>query len=226
MFFRSLLSNPIFDYIGDGDFLGLAVYVLTLLLAICIAVSFHEWAHAFVAYKLGDPTAKNMGRMSLDPTKHLTWPGIICFLLFRIGFARPVIVNSRNLKKYRRDDLLISIAGVLMNLLIAFVTFGVYFFLRIYSNTEMQILYDAIAMIYSLNISFAVFNILPIPPLDGYHVLTSIFARKGFKIWNFFNRYGYILFIVLLLTGVLSFVLGAVIDWLTSSFIAFYALFI
>ncbi len=223
MFFRAIASNPIFDYIGSGDYVGLLVYVLTLLLAMCIAVSFHEWAHAFIAYKLGDPTAKNMGRMTIDPTKHLTWLGVICFLFFRIGFARPVIVNSRNLKNFRRDDLLISIAGVLMNLLIAFAAYGVLFFFGLKMNEYMLV---AIYMIFSLNISFAVFNILPIPPLDGYHVLTSIFVRKSYKIINFFNRYGYILFLILLFTGVLSFVLSWAVNGLVTVFDAFFSLFV
>ena len=110
-------------------FQGLPVQTVLLIflayvLAILISITFYEWAHAFVAYKLGDPTAKNLGRLSLDPFKHLDPLGAICFLLLGIGWAKPVLINPRNLKHYRRDDLLISIAGVVMNIIIAFLFYG------------------------------------------------------------------------------------------------------
>ena len=104
------------------------IYLLSLMLAMCVAVSFHEYAHAFVANKLGDPTAKNMGRMTLDPTKHIDLIGLLCFVLLGIGWAKPVIVNSRNLKHFKRDDILISIAGPVMNLLLSFIFYGIWFF--------------------------------------------------------------------------------------------------
>ena len=100
-----------------SDPAGALVYLLSLFLAMCIAISFHEAAHAFVAYKLGDPTAKNLGRMSLDPLRHMDWLGFASFLLFGLGWAKPVMVNPRNLKHYRRDDVLISLAGPVTNLL-------------------------------------------------------------------------------------------------------------
>ncbi len=219
-------SNPIIQYLAAGDIAGLLIYLLSLLLAMCIAVSFHEWAHAFVAYKLGDPTAKNMGRMSLDPMRHMDWVGLLFFVFFRIGWAKPVIVNSRNLKHFRRDDILISMAGVVTNLLIAFIVFGVLFYLNIFVPDFNYYIWTALYMIFIYNISFAVFNILPIPPLDGFHVVTSLFIRKNYKVVQFLQKYGFIILIALLLTGILGRLLTLVVGALQSVFTAFYALFL
>lgn len=210
-------------YFQTGNITGLLIYLLSTLLAMCIAVSFHEWAHAFVAYKLGDPTAKNMGRMSLDPMRHMDWMGLLFFVLFHIGWAKPVIVNSRNLKHFRRDDVLISLAGPVTNLLLSFVFFGVWFFLPVNTNA---VLLEVIWTIMLLNISFAIFNVLPIPPLDGFHVVTSVFVRKNYQVVQFLSRYGFVIIIVLLFTGWLSTLLNVVATGLFSVYEAFYSLFL
>lgn len=199
--------------------------ILSYVLAVLIALILHEWAHAFVAYKLGDPTAKNLGRMSLDPSKHLDPIGAICFLLLGIGWAKPVLINSNNLKHYRRDDILISLAGPLMNLLLAFVFYGLYFFGAVFQFLNDPML-DVVATLMSMNLTLAIFNIFPIPPLDGYHVLSSIFIRKTYRVVEFFQRYGFIILLILIASGVMSTIIGWVstrVQWL---FYSFYSLFI
>ncbi|MBQ9941694.1 MAG: site-2 protease family protein [Christensenellaceae bacterium] len=205
---------------------GALIYLLSILLAMCVAISFHEWAHAFVADKLGDPTAKLMGRMSLDPLRHLDWIGMACFVFFRIGWAKPVIVNHRNLKHFRRDDVLISLAGPVTNLILSFVFYGVWFFLCLVHGIGGNVLSEVLATICSVNLSFAVFNVLPIPPLDGFHVVTSLFVRKSYKVVQFLERYGFIILIVLLFSGVLDVVLDAVFGAVSSLFFSFFALFL
>ena len=133
------------------------IYILSILLAMCVAISFHEWAHAYIAYKLGDPTAKNLGRMTLDPMKHLDWLGVLCFLLFRIGWAKPVLVNPRNLKHYRRDDIYISIAGPVMNLLLSFVFYGIWLFTQPVFGVE-SVVSQILSTIFYVNIAFAYFQ--------------------------------------------------------------------
>ena len=116
-------------------------YLISLLYsipAVLIALCFHEYAHAWMANKLGDPTAKNMGRMTIDPTKHLDLIGTICMLLFRFGWAKPVPINPRNFKKPKRDEILVSVSGVAMNLLVAFVAYGIYFAAR-YNGLQNEI---------------------------------------------------------------------------------------
>ena len=202
------------QFTNISDFL---IYLLEMLLAILVSITFHEYAHAAVAYKLGDPTAKNMGRMSLDPTRHLDLMGIVCFVLFGWGWAKPVMTNSRNLKNPRRDDLLISIAGPVANLITAFVFFAVYFTSKILGNDSV-ILLNILSTIVSVNISFALFNLLPVYPLDGYHVLTSIFPKLGFKFFAFMSHYGMWLLFALSYSGVLDYIL-------TPAAIAIYDLF-
>ena len=130
------------------------IYILSIFLAMCIGLSFHECAHAWTAYKLGDPTAKNLGRMTLDPFKHIDPLGMLCFLLFGIGWAKPVMITTRNLKNFRRDDVLISLAGPVTNLLLSFVFFGIYFFLQPVLMFRAPVVLYILAMIYSVNIGF------------------------------------------------------------------------
>lgn len=211
----SFIENPV----------GTLISILCSFLAMCIAISFHEYAHAFVADKLGDPTAKNMGRMTLDPLKHLDPIGAIFFVLFGIGWAKPVIVNSRNLKHFRRDDVLISVAGPLTNLILSFLFYGLYFFGAVafgWSGIVMQIL----GAIVSVNLWFAFFNILPIPPLDGFHVVTSLFVKKRYAVVDFLQRYGFIILIVLIFSGLLDMVLMPLANGILSLYDSFFSLFL
>lgn len=211
----SFIENPV----------GTLISILCSFLAMCIAISFHEYAHAFVADKLGDPTAKNMGRMTLDPLKHLDPIGAIFFVLFGIGWAKPVIVNSRNLKHFRRDDVLISVAGPLTNLILSFLFYGLYFFGAFafgWSGIVMQIL----GAIVSVNLWFAFFNILPIPPLDGFHVVTSLFVKKRYAVVDFLQRYGFIILIVLIFSGLLDMVLTPLANGILSLYSSFFSLFL
>lgn len=197
------------------------LYVLISFLAMCVAISFHEWAHAFVAYKLGDPTAKNMGRMSIDPFRHIDWIGAVMFVFFGFGWAKPVVVNSSRLKHFRRDDVLISLAGPFMNLLLAFVFTGVWYFVRIDGEWYSLLM----SYLIGLNLNFAVFNVLPVPPLDGFHVVTSLFVRKHYGVVEFLQKYGYILLVVLVFSNVLDTLLGWATTGLYSLFLRFYGLF-
>lgn len=197
------------------------LYVLISFLAMCVAISFHEWAHAFVAYKLGDPTAKNMGRMSIDPFRHIDWIGAVMFVFFGFGWAKPVVVNSSRLKHFRRDDVLISLAGPFMNLLLAFVFTGVWYFVRIDGEWYSLLM----SYLIGLNLNFAVFNVLPVPPLDGFHVVTSLFVRKHYSVVEFLQKYGYILLVVLVFSNVLDTLLGWATTGLYSLFLRFYGLF-
>ena len=202
------------------------VYILSIFLAMCIGLSFHECALAWTAYKLGDPTAKNLGRMTLDPIKHIDPLGMLCFLLFGIGWAKPVMITTRNLKNFRRDDVLISLAGPVTNLLLSFVFFGIFFFLTPVLMFRAPAILSILATIYSVNIGLAVFNVLPIPPLDGFHVVTSLFVRKSYKVVDFLRQYGYWILLILLFTGVLDYILTPAINWFTSLYYSFFSLFV
>ena len=120
--------------IANGISGSLGSYVMELLYrmpAILVALAFHEWAHAYAAYKLGDPTAYNLGRMTLNPLAHIDLIGLIMMMLVRFGWAKPVSVSTRNFKHPRRDEIIVSLAGVAMNLVLAFVTMLIFFGLMV-----------------------------------------------------------------------------------------------
>lgn len=193
--------------------------LLYTLPAIIIGLTVHEWAHAFAADKLGDPTAKNLGRMTLNPFAHIDLFGFLCLLVVGFGWAKPVPVNPRNFKNYRRDDIIVSLAGIAMNLVVAFFAtilfyFGVYRW-NLGSNEAFYTIFLSIVMI---NLSLAVFNLLPIYPLDGSHVFESLFMRYIPRFFMFLRQYGQYILIALLVSGLVSTVLGTVVGWLFEGF--------
>lgn len=160
--------------------------------AVLIALILHEWSHGFVAYKLGDPTARIMGRLSLNPLKHLDPMGTLLMFFIGFGWAKPVPINPANFKRPRRDDFLVSIAGITMNVLLYLLFITSYYFLYIHQYTNMvvgtgfwpsvlEVLFTFLPQVAIVNLSFAIFNFLPIPPLDGSHIFNDlIFKGKLF----------------------------------------------
>ena len=126
---------------GSTDLSTILLEILYRIPGILVAISFHECAHAYAAYKCGDPTARNLGRMTLNPFAHFDPIGLVMMLLVRFGWAKPVPINTRNFKHPRKDELIVSLAGVATNLIIAFVTLGVVYVLQIFTNLPF-LLYD------------------------------------------------------------------------------------
>ena len=195
------------------------IQILYMLPGILIALTVHEWAHAYAAYRLGDPTAKNLGRMTLNPLAHFDPVGILCLLLVGFGWAKPVPVNPRNFKNYKRDDIIVSLAGVGMNLLVAFVftfVFRAGQVVGLAGNAAFaSIVRDGIV---GINLSLMIFNLIPIYPLDGSHVLESLLMRKFPRFFLFMRQYGQWILIALLVLGVVSTVLGAAVNGIYAAF--------
>lgn len=176
------------------DWLLTALYRIP---GIVIGLSFHEWAHAYAAYRHGDPTARNLGRMTVNPAAHIDPIGIAMLLIAGFGWARPVPVNTRNFKNPRKDEIIVSLAGVTTNLIIAFLFTGVLFAVTLFTQNE--IAYGLILNVIFINLGLCLFNLLPIPPLDGYHVFQSIFARVlGYRFFQFVERYSTVILIAIL----------------------------
>ena len=193
--------------------------LLYTLPAIIIGLTVHEWAHAFAADKLGDPTAKNLGRMTLNPFAHIDLFGFLCLLVVGFGWAKPVPVNPRNFKNYRRDDIIVSLAGIAMNLVVAFfATILFYFGVYRWNLGSNEAFYTIFLSIVTINLSLAVFNLLPIYPLDGSHVFESLFMRYIPRFFMFLRQYGQYILIALLVSGLVSTVLGTVVGWLLEGF--------
>jgi len=179
------------------DPLGFFIIAIPLL----YAVIFHELAHGWVAYRMGDPTAKSLGRLSLNPLKHLDPVGTLMLFIFGFGWAKPVPVNFNRLRDRHLGMILVSAAGIITNMLLAFFALFLYQLLSLPpAGLSSQLLY----YFARINIILAAFNLIPLPPLDGSKILMG-FASAGVRNFLFrFERYGFFIIIALLYLGVLT----------------------
>lgn len=184
--------------------------------AILIAFSFHEFAHAWVATKFGDDTPRLQGRVTLDPRSHIDWLGFLLFLLGGFGWARPVLVNTSKLRPRILGDILVSLAGVAMNLLIA-TLFGIASLVAL--RFEAPMVSIALHQITWLNLVLVAFNVLPIPPLDGFHVAKYLLPSSLQEYVPTLYRYGPYLLLLLIISGQTGRIMGPVFGgvlWLWS----------
>ncbi len=169
--------------------------------AIIVAITFHEVAHGYAAEAMGDDTAARAGRLSLNPLKHIDPLGLLSMILFRFGWAKPVPINPNNFKDRRKGVLLVSLAGCGTNLILAFISLAVITVVQGFATPLLnQILYS----FYIYNLIFGIFNLLPIPPLDGSHVLEQFLPPRARMVYNQYARYGMFLLILMLWTGMIG----------------------
>jgi Zn-dependent protease len=179
------------------DPLGFIIIAIPLLYSII----FHELAHGWVAWRMGDPTARSLGRLSLNPLKHLDPMGTIMLFLFGFGWAKPVPVNFNQLRDRRMGMILVSSAGIITNMLLAFCALFLYRLLSLPpSSIPAQLLY----YFARINIILAAFNLIPQPPLDGSKILMGFASSSVRNFLSRFERYGFFIIIALLYSGVLT----------------------
>ena len=199
------------------DWSALADIVFSVLPAL-VCITLHELAHGYAAYRLGDRTAKNAGRLTLNPIRHIDWLGLIMMVSFRFGWAKPVPVNMRNFKNPRLGMAITAAAGPLCNLALGAVFlfgYGLAWTPLIEANTAMaDAALRALATAAYLSLSLAVFNLLPISPLDGSKVVFSFLSDSAYARLMRYERYGMVLLLVLVWTGILGRPLSAVTGWL------------
>ena len=211
---------------GQVDFLQLFILLGAFVLLILVLMPVHEFAHAFVAYKLGDNTARWNGRLTLNPLAHIDWMGAIMIMLFGIGFARPVPVNSRYFKNPKQGMALTALAGPVSNILMAVVSVAIFRVMVLIDGADptrlimgpffvgSEWLYYAyivlIEVFAGVNIGLAVFNLLPIPPLDGSRIFSAILPDKWVYYMNRYEQYIMMGLFLLLFTNVLD----APLTWL------------
>jgi Zn-dependent protease len=212
MVFMSVRNNV---YASPMEWVMSKVYILP---GIVIGLAFHEFAHAWVANKLGDDTPRLQGRVTLNPVSHIDPIGMIALIFVGFGWGVPVEINPRNFKKPRRDELLVSLAGVTMNLILA-ILFTV--ILKIYITavgTAVGGMYstinDIIFYVIYINLVLMVFNLLPIPPLDGFNILTEIFNLKKYDWWYAIYDKGFIILMIFIVFGFTSRILTPTIKFL------------
>jgi Zn-dependent protease len=184
-------------------------YLIPKLVFLLLSLSVHEAAHAWTSDRLGDPTARMLGRITLNPLAHIDWIGTVLFPLIALlthlpllGWAKPVPVNFRNLKAPRRDFALVALAGPVSNLALAALATPI--FLMMYGDGAIDMGTILAASFVVLNVSLAVFNLIPFPPLDGGNVLSGFVPESVAAAIDKVRPYGFILLYALLFTGALS----------------------
>lgn len=195
------------------------VFLITIFVYL-ISLTLHEFAHSLTAYKMGDPTPKLMGRLTLNPFKHLSLGGFLMFVLLGIGWAKPVPINPLNFKKYRKGIRLVSISGILTNFLLGLIAAIIYAILLStvgYINTAMEYLFLILQYFMVVNSFLALFNLIPIYPMDGFNFVTS-FMRADNKYIKFNVKNGMKLLLCILLVTLLIEIIFSfdLLDWYLS----------
>lgn len=200
--------------------------ILLTLPGLVVGFVFHEFAHAWVADRLGDPTPRSQGKLTLHPVTHIDPIGFLLILVVGFGWAKPVVTNSRYFKKPRRDNILVSIAGPVTNLLIA-ILFALILKLLILTgvlgnmgfNLQTQT-FNLFLYTMNINILLFVLNLLPIPGLDGFHVLASLVPYKHYNIIYKLEQYSMIIFLLLIFTRVTRYIIGVPVSLILSLIIS------
>ena len=186
------------------------------IVGLVFAISVHEAAHAFVAWRLGDPTAKLAGRLTLNPASHLDPIGTLALLLVGIGWGKPTPFDPFNLRNVKRDSALISVAGALSNFLLAVLLSLPYLIAYFTGNLNFQIhsIYQILAVVIWINLILGVFNLIPVSPLDGFKVLGGLLPKDWYGDFIQTERYGIFILLLLLLTGVLGRIIFPIVSFL------------
>ena len=207
--FKAWLSQLQFGYVGE---------VLIVVLASLLCITFHECSHGFAAYKLGDPTAKRQGRLSLNPVKHVDIFGLVMMAVFKFGWAKPVPVDMRYFKSPKSGMAIVALAGPLSNILLAYIALViravVIFFL--YGTNVGSIILSFLEYVALLSIGLAIFNIIPIPPLDGSKVLNALLPNRIYYKIMRYEHFGMLLLLAVMYFGLIDAPLFAVRTFVTN----------
>ena len=195
---------------------------------VLIAITFHEFAHGYVAYKLGDNTAKNEGRLSLNPLAHLDPIGTLMLLFAGFGWGKPVQVNPANYTRkisMEKGEAIVSAAGPIMNIILAFVFSLIYCALYKFAGTAFLsstvggVIMRLISATISTNVGLGVFNLIPLPPLDGSKIIMPFLPYKAKEWFTNNEQIFYLIFVVLWITGIAGTIISPAISWISTGFL-------
>ncbi len=197
------------------------VMKLLMLPGIILGLSFHEFAHAWVSDKLGDPTPRRQGRVTINPLAHIDWVGFLCLVLIGFGWGKPVQIDPRYYKNRRRDEFLVAIAGVTMNLILAILlSFPAKAMMKSFASAVPSALVENIYYIiyYAvfINVVLMVFNLLPVPPLDGWNIITQLFKLDKYDWWYKVYNYGTYILLGLIVFNITDLVLTPAVNGIMS----------
>lgn len=185
--------------------------IIMLIVPLLISITLHEWSHGYVAYKFGDPTPKMHGRLTLNPLAHLDPLGTLMLFLVGIGWAKPVPINILNIPN-RTQQMLVALAGPLSNLLLAVIFSIISVCLTVFYKEDTSGLFTMLSMtidlVIRINLILAIFNMIPIPPLDGSRVFAWILPESAVNKYYFLEPYGIALLFIILFSGGFQFILG------------------
>lgn len=190
-------------------------HYIIIILVLLPTIVLHELAHGYVAYWMGDNTAKSMGRLSFNPIDHIDPLGAISLILFKFGWAKPVPINSYNFRNRHLGMFLVSIAGVTVNLILGLI----FSFLYVKFSHVNPIVSEILSLFIVYNVYFAVFNLIPVPPLDGSKVITAFFPGKFLDFMEKYEKYTYFILLILIFSGVLGKVLTPITSYIIDKFL-------
>ncbi len=184
-----------------------------------MALALHEYAHARTAVAMGDFTPRMMGRLTVNPLAHIDPIGLVMLLVARFGWAKPVIINPHNFRDRKKGEILVALAGPAMNFLLAFLALGVMIFLTHTMRIEMSYGLRAVLwLIVVYNINFGIFNLIPLPPLDGSRILMAVLPYEMQYRFAALERYSMIIFIIFIATPILGYILVPIAQLLLGLF--------
>lgn len=197
---------------------GLGIFMI---LGLVIGITIHEFSHAFVAYRLGDPTAKLEGRLTLNPMAHLDPIGTLTLVFLGFGWGKPTPFDPFNLRNIKRDSALISVAGAVTNLALA-VVLSIPYLIAYYTQTlnpTIGLIYFYLSPVIFFNVVLGIFNLIPIAPLDGFKVLGGLLPQQWYEDWMHTEKYGLIILLLLIVTGILGQILYPITSTVFSTLI-------
>ena len=201
--------------IWEGFDFSYILSIIQSLIPALVCITLHELAHGYTAYLLGDDTAKSRGRLTLNPLKHLDVMGFLMMLVFHVGWAKPVPVNMNNFKNPKRGMALTALAGPACNAVMAVVFMFVWglLYIPLYASNVGCFFLNTLQLTVHISVGLGLFNLIPIPPLDGSKVLFSLISDEKYDKLMHHGNYGVILMLLILASGFISRLLSAIISW-------------
>ncbi|MCL1916897.1 MAG: site-2 protease family protein [Peptococcaceae bacterium] len=201
MFFEML------DSLVEGNFAVVSMFLLAGAFILLVALPIHELAHAVTAYRLGDPTAKRLGRLTFNPKAHLDPMGAIFIMIAGFGWAKPVPIDMRNFRNPKQGMAISALAGPVSNVLMAFFLVALYTTLIYPNSAGLPLSSEIFSFFYfavSINLMLAAFNLIPLPPLDGSHIMKAFLPPRLYYSYTQIEKYAPFIIILLFITGILS----------------------